>query len=235
MAEPPDAAPPSPRRARRGREPIVNAPTLPLLAAGLLVALHAASLLIPADARDGLIFDYAVFPARASASPEDGGYRTIFAAAAPIFGHALLHANWLHVMVNAGMLLAFGSGVARWLGLDRRGARSWLIVALAATAGGAGLYLALNLPDGGPAVGASGMVSGLWAAAFLMGPRGGLLGLLSPRFLVVTIAFLLANAALALMGPSLVGGAVAWEAHVGGYAAGALAMKLVARRRGELT
>jgi membrane associated rhomboid family serine protease len=43
----------------------------------------------------------------------------------------------------------------------------------------------------------------------------------------MTVAFAIANAALVLVAPFMLGMGVSWEAHAGGYIAGALMMALL--------
>jgi membrane associated rhomboid family serine protease len=54
---------------------------------------------------------------------------------------------------------------------------------------------------------------------------------MSRRFLTMTVAFLLANLLLAVGGSSIAGAGIAWQAHVGGYVAGAAMMALLLMRR----
>jgi membrane associated rhomboid family serine protease len=131
------------------------------------------------------------------------------------------------------MLLALGAPPARYLGGSVTGSGKWMMVFLGAVAAGSAVYVLLAGPDGPPAVGASGGVSGMFAAAFLLHPLGGLRSPLDRNFLAMTGAFAAMNVIMALAGPVLVGGGVAWQAHAGGYVGGALMMALVGRRPGR--
>jgi membrane associated rhomboid family serine protease len=83
----------------------------------------------------------------------------------------------------------------------------------------------------GAAVGASGGVSGLFAAAFLLDPFTGRRRQLWDRnFLVLTGVFIAINVLLVYAGPMLLGTGIAWEAHAGGYVAGALLMSILPLR-----
>lgn len=150
--------------------------------------------------------------------------------------YAFLHANWTHLGVNAVTLAAFGAPVARRLGAPRFLA----FFAVTAVAGAAAHFLAHPF-DTGPVVGASASISGAMAAiarfAFQPGgalgePAGlgdrrgdasdGLPALLANRRAAFFLgSWLLANLIFGLLAPAPGGvGAIAWEAHVGGFLAG---------------
>lgn len=217
------------------RERIINAPTIVVVMSGLLVALHAAFSFSSFETQITLQYDYALVPRRfwAEAGSEDA-YPSLIAGLLTLLSTGFLHADWMHVLVNAGMLLAFGTPVAQALGGGIGGAGKWMLVYLGAVIAGSAAYLALNGVDAGAAVGASGGTSGLMAAALLVGPGGALRSPLSPGFLGFTAAFAIGNAVLVLAGPSLIGAAIAWEAHAGGYVAGGILMLLVGRRRSAI-
>ncbi|MEM1105042.1 MAG: rhomboid family intramembrane serine protease [Pseudomonadota bacterium] len=203
--------------------PFFSAPAVVVGLCCLLLAAHGLRLLLPYTAEANAFYWLALIPERLSLALKGGG-RDAYGAGSllvAVFGHTLLHGDWTHVILNAGMLLVLGAPVAR-----RQTALRFLAVFLLAAAGGAAAYFALRLPDGAPAIGASGGVSGILAAAFLImaGPRAGWPELVSRRFLQTSAAFLALNLMIALMGPSLLGAGIAWEAHLGGYLVGALVM-----------
>lgn len=212
-----------------------NVPPLVLGVAVGLVALHGATYLLSPDGRQQVLYDYALIPERffAPAGSPDA-YPNIAAKLLTLASTGLLHGGWLHVLVNSGMLLAFGARVERLLGPGPRGGLLWCAMLLVSTVAGSLALLAYDRVFGlaaGAAVGISGGVSGLMGAVFLVGfdSRNGVPALRS--FLGMSMAFLLANALLAFGGPSLVGAGIAWQAHVGGYVAGAAMMALLLARR----
>lgn len=217
---------PSPRR-----EPLFNAPLIVFGMALLLVGLHAAFTFSPYETQVRIQYDYALVPRRFW---EEGqfarGYPDIFTALLTLVTTGFLHADWIHVLVNSAMLLAFGTPVARALGNNPRGWLNWMIVYFGSVIGGSAAYLAINDVTAAMAVGASGGTSGLIAAAFLLDPRGRLMSPLSRGFVSMTIAFVAMNALITFAGPSLLGVGIAWEAHAGGYIAGALLMLALCRR-----
>ncbi len=215
----------------RRTEPMFNAPAVVIVVVIAIVALHGLTYFLADKENTRLIYDYAVVPRRFFAPPgSEYAYPNMLAAGLTLVSTAFLHTGWLHVLVNAGMLLAFGAQVARILGPGWRAGGLWLLMFLVSTAAGSAVYLAMAGPDGGAAVGASGGVSGLIGAAFLVGFDGRGRSLISRSFLLMTAAFIGSNALLAFAGPSLVGGGIAWQAHLGGYVAGAVLMLLLLPR-----
>ena len=143
-----------------------------------------------------------------------------------LFSAAFLHsdAGFTHILFNMFALYLFGPQLER----DAGSAPFAALYLAAAVSGGAAFYL---LNAGGLAVGASGAIFGLfgaWLAASLR-TRHTPAGQAGLRQLLVLLAI---NLALPLFVPR-----IAWEAHLGGLAAGfviALAWFPLARRHGAV-
>jgi len=210
------------------RQPFINAPLLVILMAVLLVALHAAISFASYDQQDQILWDYAIVPGRfwaAAGSPEV--YPDYISGLLTLISTALLHADWSHVIINALMLLAFGTPVARAFGDNVRGWGLWMLLFVGSVIGGSALYLALANVGSPYLIGASGGTSGLMAAAFQLDPWGGKRPLWSREFLVFSAVFALANLLIVFVGPALLGMQISWEAHLGGYVAGAVLMAIL--------
>jgi membrane associated rhomboid family serine protease len=182
---------------------------LPIFTIGMLVAIvgiHAYVASLPAKQLDGIYFEYALIPARFTMVHDYsvGGLLTFLT-------HALLHANWGHVLANSYALFLFGLLAERFLGTTRV-----IAVYVASAIGGALLFMALD-PDGFiPLVGASGAISGLFGAAILAAPQRSRKALMNNAFL-----WLAANVAMpALINAQPGGPRIAWEAHLGGFLVG---------------
>lgn len=191
----------------------------------LLVGLHAAASTASYDELTLLRYDYAVVPARfwAEAGARDA-YPDLASKLLTLASTALLHGDWLHVLVNSAMLLSFGVPVSRALGLNAAGWGKWMLLFVGSVVAGSLTYLVLNDHHATAAVGASGGTSGLIAAAFLLDGAGRVQSPLSRGFIVMTLLFAAFNAALAFAGPQLLGMGIGWQAHAGGYVMGALLM-----------
>ncbi|MGF1592243.1 MAG: rhomboid family intramembrane serine protease [Kiloniellaceae bacterium] len=150
------------------------------------------------------------------------------AGLATLVTHAFLHANLMHLALNLGFLLAFGSFVERHLGL----VRYLLLFALTAAAGALAEFW-FRGPEPLALIGASGAVYGMTgAAARFMFAGGGLDQ--RRRALVFVGVFLGLNLVLGItgLGDFLAGAAVGWKAHAGGFLAGAALAFLLGGRRG---
>lgn len=219
----------------RKDEPVFNAPAIVIAMAALLVLTHAIRVTMPsADESQQLLYQFSLLPPRFDGLV--GGVHEAWTYDTPgllqaFGGHVLLHADWMHVTLNAIMLLAVGAPVARLLGQGVRGVFGFLTIFILSATGGALLYLILNIPDGPPAVGASGGVSGLMACALMIDRRTGQVRLLTQQFMATSVAFFVANLAMIYLGPQLTGGGIAWEAHIGGWICGALLFRLALRRQ----
>lgn len=211
--------------------PFFRAPLIVVITAGLLLGLHAAFAMSPVSVQNDIDANFALIPERFWAP---AGSPSVYPDAASglltLLSSGLLHLDWFHVIVNALMLLAFGTPVARALGPGVAGAGAWMLLFVVSVLGGSALYLALVDASGAPMIGASGGVSGLAAAAFLLDRDGRKQALWSRPFVGMTAAFALANVLLVVTAPFLLGAFVAWEAHAGGYIAGALLMALLPAR-----
>lgn len=155
--------------------------------------------------------------------------------------YALLHANWTHLTLNGVTLAAFGSPLARRFGPGR------FLIFLALTAvAGAAAHLAIHPFELVPVVGASAAISGTMAAsarfAFTQhagpgeaqaSPRAARLSeLWSNRQALTFLALWFGVNLLFGLFPKATGETeqIAWEAHVGGFAAGLLLFGLLDRR-----
>ena len=218
-----------------GREPILNLPRSLLVLCTAMILVHLARQLVGPDTDLWIIAEFAFVPARYSAPSEwPGGFPALFWT--PLT-YAFLHGDAIHLLVNLLWAASFGTPVARRLGA----ARFLLLGAGAAVAGAAAHYLVYP-GDAVPMIGASAAVSGMTAAtarfAFAPGgPLGGGGG--SPSAYLVPappLPALLANGRAAFFvliwfGVNLlfgvqsslipgVAGAIAWQAHIGGFLAG---------------
>lgn len=205
--EPEPYSPPAPP----ARQPILNAPWPAVLLAGVIVAGYAVQSLMPPEA---VIAPYAF---RAS-DLDAGRWITLVTA-------LFLHGSWPHALMNAAFALAFGTPVARFLGLRARGVAVFVVFYLVSGVLANLAFAAVHRGDPTPLVGASGAVSGLMgAAARLIAGRGRPGPIISPPVIGMGAAWVVVNLLVAVTGiaPGANGAAVAWEAHLGGFAAGVL-------------
>jgi membrane associated rhomboid family serine protease len=207
------------------RQPLLRSPAAVIWLILFLVGAHAVRVFVYPRAEPSWFYEYGFVPARYShAYLESHAINpgNFLDRALPFVTYMFLHANWTHVLINCVWLLAFGPIVAR-----RFGALRFLLFFLLCGIAGAAVHLALNWGSDAPVIGASAAVSGLMAAGFRMlpvGPNQRLEPLLSPRILIWTALWVTVNVVAGVTGLGTGGQVelVAWQAHLGGYAAGLL-------------
>src|SRR5690242_15700329 len=94
-------APPPPR------EPAINVPPITLGLIVFMLVLHGLRQFLSDELDAKLLFTFSMIPARFT-SPVDSNIESLVLAP---FTHMLLHADWMHVGINAATLAAFGSPV----------------------------------------------------------------------------------------------------------------------------
>lgn len=147
-----------------------------------------------------------------------------------------LHGSWVHLGSNMLYLWVFGDNIEDTLGHGR------FLVFYLLTGVLASLAHVATQPDSTvPLVGASGAIAGVLGAYLIRYPRSRILSLVFfgifvrlvelPAVLVLSLWFVLqlAEGLMALGAPGVT--MVAWWAHIGGFAAGAVLVPLFGRRR----
>lgn len=211
------------------RQPIFRAPPVVLWLIGILVAAHVGRILAPPDMAQAIVNTYAFVPARYShgfAAAHMGQAGTLWDQVVPFVSYMGLHEGFTHLAVNCLWLLAFGPIVAR-----RFGGTLFLLFFVVTGVAGAATYLAFNWGSPVPMVGASGAISGLMAAGIRMLPQmvpwaipgeAPLAPIFSRQILAFTAIWAGINLVVGLtgLGTGVDAGAIAWQAHLGGFVVG---------------
>lgn len=230
------------------REPIFNVPGTVLAVLAVLIAVHAVLSMLSPPAYTWWVLALAFIPARYSASPYEYPGGSV-ADVTSFVTHMLVHADLTHLAFNGLWLLAFGTVLCARLGGVR-----FLLFSISGGIAGALLFLLFNPGLDAPVIGASGAVSAMMGGVmrFLFNAidrgEGYLLrhqpsaipavtiagALRDPRIIFASLAFLAINL-LAIIGFGKFGetGAIAWEAHIGGYLFGLLAFGAFDRSDGR--
>lgn len=222
-----DATPDPFRRRPPAREPVFNLTATVTAALALLAALYLAVSALPGAASETIVATLAFIPARGWSDPLSW---------TGLVTHSLLHADFTHLAVNAIWLAAFGSPLAARLGPAR-----FVAFWAATAAAGALAFVAMSPTLQVVLVGASGAISGMTGAAARFSFRvdraarpAAFAGALPPviealrsptamSFIVVWLVLNWVSGAGLLTGG---GGAIAWQAHLGGFFAGFLGIGL---------
>jgi membrane associated rhomboid family serine protease len=204
--------------------------------AALLVGVQVVRGLLPDELDLTFLLALAFIPERYSGGALElpGGYLT---AVTSFVTYMVVHAGWVHLLVNLLWMLAFGSAVAR-----RMSNLAFISFSVACGIAGALTHLLFHFGEMAPVVGASAAISGQMAGALRFFFRAGRLpGQRRPDFsgaklmtlpqtfsdkrMLAFLAFWVAiNAYFGLSSVRIAGeaGGIAWEAHIGGFLCGLL-------------
>ena len=220
---------------RRAAEPIFNAPSVVVWLIGFLILIHALISVMPTRAEAYIEYFGALSPRAFFNGFTRGG--DVLRAFPPLVTHIFLHASWTHVFMNSVWLLVFGAPAARKLGADGRiaGAPALAFLAFFILCGVAGALTFIAIHPGADTllVGASGGVSGLLGALVRFAfQRPTIFGYPEREFARLTdrtviswsVGFLFINIFVSVFSGVIAPeqGAIAWEAHLGGYVFGLL-------------
>lgn len=158
---------------------------------------------------------------------------------ATLFSSMFLHGGWFHLISNMWALYIFGDNIE-----DRMGHLRYLLFYLLCGAAAGLSHIFAGPSSRIPTVGASGAISGVMGAYLVLFPHSRVLTLVPwfffyvieiPALLYIGSWFVsqLFNGLFTLAMAGTIGtyGGVAWLAHVGGFAAGVLLVKVFERRR----
>jgi len=182
---------------------------------------------------DNFIFSYGVIPAKYFHLGQVDRWN-IVDRFLPLFTSLFLHGGWFHLIGNMIYLWIFGDNVE-----DMMGHIKYLIFYLICGLGANYAHLYTNASSSIPTIGASGAVAGVMGAYFILFPRSRVWTLF-PIFFFIQIIQLPAFTFLGFwflmqffMGFFSLGlqGGVAWWAHIGGFAAGALLVFIFRKRK----
>jgi membrane associated rhomboid family serine protease len=190
------------------------------------------------DPRGALQFarDFGEVPAHLAAFLAGSHRYNLQQVVLPFFTSMFLHANWAHVLGNMWFLYIFGDNIEDYLGHFKYLA-FYVFSGLIAMATQVAIYPHSNVPT----VGASGAIAGVLGAYFVLYPRARVLTwffvfvFYLPAWVMLGYWFVLqflagaATLSTANLGRD-VGGVAVW-AHVGGFVAGVVMIKIFPERR----
>jgi membrane associated rhomboid family serine protease len=228
-------------------EPIFNVPPIVLAIIGICILLLAGEELLLSNEEDiTFLYYFAFVPARYDSSllPAGSFPGGVGAQIWTFVTYALIHGDISHLGMNSVWFLPFGSAVARRFGNLR--VIGFFVVTAAA---GALAHLLTHWGEFKPMIGASAAVSGFMAGAIRFAfQHGGPLtvfrsedpaaylvpaaplsaALRDPRILIFLLAWFGLNLLFGIGSVGVPGGdqSIAWQAHIGGFAAGLLLFRL---------
>jgi len=215
----------------RDDNPIGRAPVVNYTLIGLCVVAFLWQLTLGTPGAERAVYALGVIPSvllgRAELPPEVGAVPPVVSLVTSMF----LHGGFLHLAGNMLYLWIFGDNIEDAMGRGRY-ALFYLVCGVAAA-----LSQTIANPDSDlPMIGASGAISGVLGAYFMLFPRAHVLVLIPLGFISQLIRLpamwvLLLWFGLQLLSNFLGGDSgVAFSAHIGGFVAGALLILLFRRR-----
>jgi hypothetical protein len=209
--------------------PVVN---LSLIIANILCFVYQLSL---GPELAGFITAYGFVPVRFAAEQAGNGFSP--GSYIPLFSAMFLHGGLLHIFSNLWMLWIFGDNVE-----DRMGPGRYLLFYLLCGIAAALLQFWANPQASTPIIGASGAISGVLGAYFILYPRARILTFIPvfilfylveiPAYFFIGVWFLmqfLQGAAQEVAASREIEGGIAWWAHVGGFVAGVILLRFFKR------
>jgi len=171
---------------------------------------------------------YGIVPLRYS-DPDLSAQFTLFEQVFPFITSMFLHGGFFHILGNMWFLYIFGDNIE-----DRLGHIRYLLFYLLCGIAAGLIHLYTNWGSQIPTIGASGAISGMMGAYLLLYPRSRILTLIPiffffqfveiPAFIFLGY-WLLIQLFSASLTPKNVGGIAFW-AHIGGFVAGLIFIKL---------
>jgi membrane associated rhomboid family serine protease len=188
---------------------------------------------------NSLIYEFGVVPQQILGAVGGSTQLSPVAAVVPIFTSMFLHGSWLHIIGNMWVLWIFGDNIE-----DHLGHFSYLAFYLVCGFAAAVAHILLNPGSNVPTVGASGAIAGIMGAYFLLYPKARVLTIVPlivfftfwwlPAWIVLGYWFLvqfLSGTATSIAYSSSSSGGIAFWAHVGGFVAGIILIKVLPERR----
>ena len=206
-----------------------------LIALNVLIFLFEVSL--SGAEKDLFLTEYGATPASITSWIAGGHHMTFVGTALPILTSMFLHGDWWHIIFNMWALWIFGDNVE-----DHLGHLPYLGFYLSCGVLADLVHTLFNLHSTVPTVGASGAIAGVMGAYFLLYPSARVLTLVPFFFVFFTwlpawvilgywfVVQFLTGAASSISYASQNAGGVAVWAHVGGFLAGLLLVKLFPAR-----
>lgn len=191
-----------------------------LIFANIIMFLYEISL---GKSLEGFIYNYGVIP-KAFLSPKTSEISQFPTLITSMF----LHGSWLHLLGNMWFLWVFGDNIE-----DRMGHLRFPFFYLICGIAGALAHIYINPGANIPSIGASGAISGILGAYFILYPFSRVNTLVPvffffyfiklPAFFFLGLWFLIqffSGAATILVTETATHQGIAWWAHIGGFAAG---------------
>lgn len=219
----------------RDDQPTFSTPFVNYFLIALNVVVFFWELSVSHRALNSVMFEFGVVPHHTLAVLAGQSPDGLATAVLPLFTSLFLHASFLHVAGNMLFLWIFGDNVEDYIGHFQ-----YLVFYLVSGVAAGATHILLNQASPIPSVGASGAIAGVMGAYFILYPRARVLVWFPPIFLFHVPAWLmlgywflgnfLSGFATEIAETSQSSGGIAFWAHVGGFVAGVIMIRLFGER-----
>jgi len=213
----------------------INPNERPPLMTGALILLNlivfGIQITVPESGQAAFFQAFGLVPARFTI-PDWAAKTGLGVSSLPFLTSMFLHGGWLHLIGNMWSLWLFGDNVEDKLGHGR----FLLFYVLSGLAAG-GAQFAVDPHSALPVIGASGAIAGVMGAYMILFPKARILSIVTLGFFwrIMTlpawifiglwIVFQFFSGTIALAGSRGGAGGIAFWAHIGGFAAGAILLR----------
>ena len=219
----------------RDDQPRYSTPYVNYFLIALNVAVFFFELSVKAQSPRGynaLFYEFGIVPSHFT---HGFAYHTNLGTFLTIFTSMFLHGGWWHIIGNMWVLWIFGDNIE-----DQLGHFAYLFFYLLCGLAAGITHILLNAGSSIPTAGASGAIAGIMGAYFLLYPRAKVLTLVPlwwlPAWIVLGYWFLIQFFSGTLTRAAAMGrdtGGIAFWAHVGGFVAGIVLIKVFPQRAGR--
>lgn len=201
-------------------EPAINLPPAVKTLCFLLLAIFLVQeYVLSPETSARIIAEWAFVPARFT-----GNIALSLADFLTPFTYMFFHGGWMHLLMNVGMLMAFGAGLEKAMGWKKL-----LIIYFASGIISACVHMLFLMSSDMPLVGASGGISGLFGAIIVMLQIGGSRESKLRALLPFVLIWIVSSAFFGLFGVPGSSANIAWIVHIAGFLSGMAMVIPVAR------
>jgi len=219
----------------RDDQPRFSTPYVTYFLIGLNSAVFLLESALTPDSFKVLLYQFGMIPAHITGYLSGTSPLGLVAVLLPALTSMFLHGSWMHVIGNMWFLWIFGDNIE-----DHLGHFKYLVFYLASGLAAAIAQVLLSPHSRVPTVGASGAIAGVLGAYFVLYPKARVLiwfpiffMFYLPAWVMLGYWFLMqfvSGAATSMAAYSDARGGVAFWAHVGGFIAGIVLIRLVPER-----
>lgn len=192
--------------------PMINLPPITKYLLILIIAIHVGLFFVNDADKAFILLNFGFIPSIWTGQSAYGF--DLYALFSPLT-YMFLHGTLMHIIMNSAMLMAFGAGVEQWMG-----SKKFLIFFILCGLCAVVVETIIHPFSTNPVIGASGAESGLFAAILILLQSQGRLPTGKYGIWPFAAFWIVLSLIMGLVGGVIMGGQIAWAAHLGGFIAG---------------